>query len=111
MPKVRLNLDQLPADADADRVGKLPGFDAPNSISTLRGLYTVLYPQHSGTAHPSFRSIHPVVVDISTAHARVVLEAPYDGRGPFGMAPVRTRLRCSSRPRRLDGPPLTVCML
>lgn len=84
----RLTLEALAEQADAHWVGKLPGMDTAGSISTFRGLYTVLYRQHSGTAHPSYRSLHPVVVDINQAHKQVVLEGRYEGRGPFGMATV-----------------------
>jgi hypothetical protein len=84
----RLTLEALAEEADTHWVGKLPGMDVGGSISTFRGLYTILYRQYSGTAHPSYRSIHPVVVDIGETHKRVVLEGRYEGRGPFGMATV-----------------------
>jgi hypothetical protein len=83
----RLTLEALAEDADMHWSGKLPGVGAGTMFS-LRGLYIVLYRQFSGTAHPSFRGINPVVVDITVTRKRVILEKRFDGRGPFGMATV-----------------------
>src|SRR5690606_10868525 len=84
----KLSLVTLADEADAFwSDGRLPGMD-PSGVSSFRGLYTVLYRQYSGTAHPSYRSLHPVVVDITATRKRVVLESEFEGRGPFGMATV-----------------------
>ena len=83
----RLTLAALAEDADIYWSGKLPGVGVGTMLS-LRGLYVVLYRTFSGTARPSFRGINPVVVDITDRRKRVILERPFDGRGPFGMATV-----------------------
>jgi hypothetical protein len=84
----RLQLVGMAADADTFWVGKLPGLEDGASIGTLRGLYTVLYRQYSGTAHPTFRGLNLVVEDVTTTRRRVVLERRYAGRGPAGIATV-----------------------
>lgn len=82
-----LILEQLASAADKYWVERLPGF-VQDEVRSFAGLYVVLYRNYSGTAHPSYRGINPVVQDVNATRRRVVLEGPYDGRGPFGMATV-----------------------
>lgn len=77
----------LTREADLYWVGRLPGLQQ-GSLPSFAGLYTFLYRRLSGTAHPSFRGINPVVVDITETRKRVVLEARFDGNGPWGMATI-----------------------
>ncbi len=83
----RLSLEALAQEADEHWTGRLPGLSG-ETTSSLRAMYTVLYRQYSGAAHPSFRGLNAVVIDVSATRKRVVLEAPFEGRGPFGMATV-----------------------
>lgn len=57
-------------------------------FSSFRGLYTVLFRQHSGLVHATMRGLNHVTVDLSPTRRRVLLEAPLDGRGPYGLATV-----------------------
>lgn len=83
----RLSLEALAEEADEYWTSRLPGLNS-GTMWSLRGMYTVLYRQFSGTAHPSFRGLNSVVVDISATRKRVVLEAPFEGSGPFGIATI-----------------------
>lgn len=60
---------------------------APKTPLSLGGLYAVLYRHTSATAHPSYRSLHSVVTDISAVDKRVQLENP-DPWSPFAIGAV-----------------------
>ena len=86
----RLRFDRLAEAADEAWAGKLPatGLGSPSEPNSFRGLYAFVYRNYSGTAHPSYRGLNPVVQDLGPQRYRVVLEGGYEGRGPFGQATV-----------------------
>jgi hypothetical protein len=84
----KLVLPNLAIAADKHWAGKLPAMGSHRELHSFRGLYAVLYRQYSGTAHPSYIGLNHVVEDVTVTRKRVVLEAPPEGRGPFGMATV-----------------------
>jgi hypothetical protein len=53
---------------------------------SFRGLYTVLFRQHSGLVHATYRGLNAVTEDLSPTRRRIVLQAPVEGRGPYGIA-------------------------
>lgn len=65
-----------------------PAIEHPNGLRSFRGLYTVLFRQHSGLVHATFRGLNHVTIDLSPTGRRVVLQAPLDGDGPYGVATV-----------------------
>ena len=58
-------------------------------LGSFRGLYTILFRQHSGLVHATMRGINHVSVDLEPPRMRIVSEdvAP-EGNGPYGMATV-----------------------
>lgn len=86
----KLVLANLAIAADQHWGGKLPGMGSHKETQSFRGLYVYLYRFYSGTAHPGFRGLNPVVEDITATRRRVVVErlVPSARRGPFGMATV-----------------------
>lgn len=84
----KIVLEQLAESADAHWHGRLPAMGSASQQQSFRGFYAILYRQYSGTAHPSYRGINPVVEDITATRKRVVLEKRFEGRGPYGMATV-----------------------
>ena len=84
----RLTLETLTVEADTYWANRLPGMGASHQRDSLRGFYAILYRSYSGVAHPSFRGLNPVVEDVTATRRRVVLEKPYEGGGPYGMATV-----------------------
>ena len=51
-------------------------------------MYAILYCSYSGTAHPSYIGLNPVVEDVTDIRKRVIVEKRPEGRGPVGMATV-----------------------
>jgi hypothetical protein len=83
-----LYLEQLAQKADGHWNGKLPGMGKSTERDSFRGLYVIVYRQLSGTSHPTFRGINPVVEDLPGNLRRVVLEAdhPHRARPPYRAA-------------------------
>jgi hypothetical protein len=84
----RLVLASVAEEADQHWAGKLPGMGGEGETKSWRGFYAIVYRNYSGFAHPTFRGLNPVVVDISPTRKQVRLEKPYEGSGPYGMATV-----------------------
>jgi hypothetical protein len=82
----KLVLEQCAQEADSHWSTRLPGMGSSTLPNSFRGLYAVLYRLHSGTAHPSFRGINPVVEDVTPTVRRVVIEPRYREHGSYGMA-------------------------
>lgn len=59
-----------------------------DGLGSFRGLYTFLFRDYSGLIHATFRGLNRVTEDVSEARKRVVLQAPLEGRGPYGKATV-----------------------
>ena len=57
-----------------------------DGLRSFRGIYTVLFRQHSGLVHATFRGLNHVTVDPTPTRKKVVREAPLEGSGPYGMA-------------------------
>jgi hypothetical protein len=58
-------------------------------LGSFRGLYTILFRQHSGLVHATFRGINHVSIDLDPPRKRIVLEdVAQEGNGPYGMATV-----------------------
>lgn len=74
-------------NADNHWVPRIDGIEA-EGLKSFRGFYTLLFRQHSGLVHATMRGLNHVSVDLDPPRKRVVLEAPLDGRGPYGMATV-----------------------
>jgi hypothetical protein len=51
-------------------------------------MYAIVCRYQSASAHPSAMGLNVVVQDITADRKRVVLEGPYERRGPYGMATV-----------------------
>jgi hypothetical protein len=104
--------DQLLADADRDQmehdVAGIEG-DAPDlaskavaadrhwaprigpfradGLGSFRGLYTILFRQHSGLVHATMRGLNHVSVDLEPPRMRIVTkDVRPEGNGPYGMA-------------------------
>jgi hypothetical protein len=61
----------------------------PDGLGSFRGLYTILFRQHSGLVHATMRGINHVSVDLDAPCVRIVMEdVPSEGNGPYGMATV-----------------------
>jgi len=60
-----------------------------DGLGSLRGLYTILFRQHSGLVHATMRGLNHVSVDLEPPRRRIAMEdvAP-EGSGPYGMATV-----------------------
>lgn len=84
----RLVLASVAEEADRHWAGKLPGMGGQGETKSWRGFYAIVYRNYSGFAHPTFRGLNPVVVDLSPTRKQVRLEEPYEGSGPYGMATV-----------------------
>ncbi len=85
----RLVLEQLAIAADKHWAGTLPGMRTHRETRSFKGLYALVYRKYSGTAHPGFIGLNPVIEDITATRKRVVLEKPTDTpTGPLGMANV-----------------------
>lgn len=77
------------AIADKHWIPRIGGALRPNSLSSFRGFYTILFREHSGLVHATMRGLNHVTVDLDLPRKRVVLEAPLEGRAsPYGMASV-----------------------
>jgi hypothetical protein len=83
-----LVLTNLALAADKHWEPRIEVFSSYKEAGSLRGLYAIAYRHYSGTAHPSFRGLNPVIEDITRTRKRVVFEGPFTGRGPYGMATV-----------------------
>jgi hypothetical protein len=86
----RLKVEQLADAADKAWDGRLQavGLGPASQPKSFRGLYAFVYRNYSAGAHPSLRGLNPVVEDATATRKRVVLEGPYEGSGPYGMATV-----------------------
>lgn len=100
----KLVLVNLTEACDKHWAGKLPGMHAANQRDSFRGFYAFLYRQYSGTAHPTYRGINPVVEDVTATRKRIILENPFQGRGPYGMATVLFGLALFIAARSLEWP-------
>jgi hypothetical protein len=88
-------IDQIPTTAP-DLASKAlvaddfwePRIDAlgVDEFGSFRGLYTILFRQHSGLVHSTYRGLNHVIEHVSPTGRRVVLETSLGGRGPYGMA-------------------------
>ena len=59
----------------------------PDGLGSFRGLYTLLFRQHSGLVHATMRGLNHVSVDLEPPLKRIVMEdVPPEGNGPYGMA-------------------------
>jgi hypothetical protein len=58
-----------------------------DGLRSFRGLYTIIFRQHSGLVHATFRGLNHVTVDLEPPRKRIVMKdvAP-TGNGPYGMA-------------------------
>jgi hypothetical protein len=75
------------AMADKHWIPRIGGAFRPDSLSSFRGFYTILFREHSGLVHATVRGLNHVTVDLAPPGKRVVLEAPLgDSAGPYGMA-------------------------
>jgi hypothetical protein len=84
----KLFLEQLADAADKHWAGKLPGMGKSTTVKSFRGTYVFLYRNYSGTAHPTYRGLNPVIEDVSLTRKRVVLEAAGSVTPPYGLATV-----------------------
>lgn len=68
----------------------IPRIDAlqPHGFRSFRGFYTILFREHSGLVHATMRGLNHVTIDLEPPRKQVVLEAPLEGNGPYGMATV-----------------------
>jgi uncharacterized protein DUF5677 len=71
---------------------------------SFRGLYSALFRDHSGLVHATFRGLNHVSIDLAPPRKRVVLEAPLEGNGPYGMATVVYGLGLLIAAQSLDWP-------
>lgn len=77
------------AMADKHWIPRIGGALRPDSLSSFRGFYTILFREHSGLVHATMRGLNHVTIDLAPPRKRVVLEAPLEGRvSPYGMASV-----------------------
>jgi hypothetical protein len=85
-----LKLEQLAEAADKAWDGRLEaiGLGSASQPKSFRGLYAFVYRNYSAGAHPSLRGLNPVVEDVTVTRKRIVVEGPYDGSGPYGLATV-----------------------
>jgi hypothetical protein len=82
------NLADMAADADEYWLPRLPDLDG-TGFKSFRGLYTVLFRNHSGLVHAAMRGLNHVTIDLPRRRKRVVIQVPLgDSRGPYGMATV-----------------------
>ena len=80
----------------ASMASKVDGHWAPridalraDGLGSFRGLYTILFRQHSGLVHATMRGINHVSIDLEPPVVRIVTEdVPQEGNGPYGMATV-----------------------
>lgn len=84
----KLVLEHLAKEADTYWATRLPGMGDSTAPNSLRGLYALAYRYYSGTAHPSYRGINPVVEDVTSVGRRAVIERAHVHRGPYGMSTV-----------------------
>lgn len=83
------DLSSKAAMADKHWIPQIGGALRPDSLSSFRGFYTILFREHSGLVHATMRGLNHVTIDLVPPRKRVVLEAPLDGStGPYGMATV-----------------------
>jgi hypothetical protein len=81
-------LADMALNADKHWLPRIPDLDG-TGFKSFRGLYTVLFREHSGLVHATMRGLNHVTVDLDPPRKRLVLQAPLDGsRGPYGMATV-----------------------
>ncbi len=95
----RPDLASMAAAADKHRAPSVEALDPGAGFRSFRGLYTVLFRQHSGLVHATYRGLNAVTEDLGATRRRVVLQAPVDGRGPYGMATAVYGLSRSALPR------------
>jgi len=75
------------AMADKHWIPRIGGALRPDSLSSFRGFYTILFREQSGLVHATMRGLNHVTIDLAPNRKRVVLEAPLgESRGPYGMA-------------------------
>jgi hypothetical protein len=74
------------AAADKHWIPLIGGALRADSLSSFRGFYTILFREHSGLVHATMRGLNHVTIDLAPPRKRVVLEAPLESRGPYGMA-------------------------
>jgi Family of unknown function (DUF5677) len=102
-----LVLTNLAVAADKYWAPRITVFSSYKEAGSLRGLYAIAYRHYSGTAHPSYRGLNYVVEDITATQKRVVLEGPFEGLGPYGMATVLYALGLYVAAASVGGPTLT----
>lgn len=82
-------LADMARDADEHWLPRLTGDLDGTGFNSFRGLYTVLFRNHSGLVHATMSGLNHVTIDLNLPRRRVVRQAPLDGsRGPYGMATV-----------------------
>jgi len=92
------------AMADKHWIPRIGGALRPNSLSSFRGFYTILFREHSGLVHATMRGLNHVTIDLTPPRKRVVLEAPLGESSPYGMATVVYGLGLLVAARSLDWP-------
>jgi hypothetical protein len=80
-----LDLAAIATAADKAWAGKVRGLDAHTEAGSFRGLYAIVYRGYSATAHPGYRSIHPVVDELPTGGQHVHLDDSETHRSNLGM--------------------------
>lgn len=81
----RLVLVNLADEAETEWAGRLPGLDGEKDFRSFRGLYTILYRDYSGVAHPTLRGLNPVYDELSLTGRRVRLEGDQEWQRPYGI--------------------------
>jgi hypothetical protein len=78
----RLALADIAAEADRAWEKRVEEIEV-GGLRSLRGFYAILYRHTSGTVHPGFRGINPVVTDLGPVDRRVHLEENPTDWSPF----------------------------
>ncbi|HEX5608957.1 MAG TPA: hypothetical protein VFX45_02555 [Solirubrobacterales bacterium] len=82
------NLAIKAAMADQYWIPRIGGALRPDSLSSFRGFYTILFREQSGLVHATMRGLNHVTIDLEPPRKRVVREAPLGEGSPYGMATV-----------------------
>jgi hypothetical protein len=78
---------QRAEQADREWAGKVPGLHTGAPLQSYRGLYALMYRNHSGYAHPSGLGLLAVAEDLPDGGTRVALEAADENDpDPLGLA-------------------------
>ncbi len=80
-----LDLASMAFATDRFWAQRLPVFGT-DGLGTFRGMYTVLFRNHSGLVHATFRGLNLVTEHLSPTRRRVLVQPPVEGRGPYGLA-------------------------